>query len=103
MLQVEASRAITPRRKLAWGLQLRKPRPTGYLSVDQPVEELQQQPRLGAVAPVRELLDVGRVEGDPQEDEARVVIVLLPLGAMDRQAEGLIIPWFQVRVLAGPP
>jgi hypothetical protein len=86
MLFVEASRAIRARRKLAWGLQPRKPRLTGCLSVDQPVDELQQQPRLGEVAPVRELLGLDRVEGDPQEDEARVMIVWLLLGAVDRQA-----------------
>lgn len=64
--------------------------------VDQPVEEFQQQPRLGEVAPVRELLGISRVEGDPKEDEACVMIVPLRLGAVEpaqravhAQAEGL--------------
>ncbi len=52
------------------------------VGVDEPVEEREQQPRLREVAPARELLRVGRIEGKPEEDEASVMIVPLLLGAV---------------------
>ena len=70
--------------------------PLLLVALDQPTEEGPEQALLGEVLPVVDLIGIGRVEGDPQEHEASIIVLRLLLGALepaqgavDAQGEGL--------------